>query len=151
VGGVGRICNCVHNALDEHSHAWGAPAFLCPRVRTDTLALGVRVMLTFAVRAMVVPLLLIAPGATAKQAAAPPKCQAQQLLCDLLPDSGKDRRVIAIEQIAAREDQHYIAPLIDLLRFIKDAQEYTQAIITLNRLTGKDWSVSADPVDDLIV
>src|SRR5436309_9807297 len=71
-----------------------------------------------------------------------PKCQAEPLLCDLLPDSGKDRRVSAIEQIARREDRRFIAPLLDLLRFIKNPQEYTQAIIALNRLTGKDWSNS---------
>ncbi|MBA3913410.1 MAG: DUF3179 domain-containing protein [Acidobacteriales bacterium] len=99
---------------------------------------------------------LMLPLAAAQQAAsAPPvvapKCEAEQLLCDLLPSSSKERRIHAIEQIARVEDRRYTAPLIDLLRFLKDPSEYTQSIIALNKLTGKDWSNSSDPVDDLII
>jgi hypothetical protein len=67
------------------------------------------------------------------------------LLNALLPDAGSDRRARALGEITASQDKRFIAPLIDLMRFVRSRDEYAATLEALRTLTGEkldDWQAA---------
>ena len=73
------------------------------------------------------------------------------LLHDLLPESGQERRSQALQEIARTNEKRYIAPLIDLLRFVSSRQDLAVILKTLNKLTGKNWGDASEPWEQLTI
>ena len=65
-------------------------------------------------------------------------------LKDLLPAAGADRRLDAVRRIERSRDRRFLAPLIDLLRFLQTRDEMVTVVETLNRLSGQ----KVDPWDN---
>jgi len=95
-------------------------------------------------------------ASSAQQRSIPPKVSSADsrqasLLHDLLPNSGPERRSRALQDIARSNDKRYIAPLIDLLRFVGTHEDFAAILKTLDKLTAKRWSDSSEPWAQLIV
>jgi hypothetical protein len=73
------------------------------------------------------------------------------LLKNLLPESGSSQRIEAIKAIGKSGDKRFIAPLIDVMRFLRTQEEYRAMVMTLDVLSGEDVAAWAAPLDDLIV
>jgi len=48
-------------------------------------------------------------------------------------------------------DKRFIAPLIDLLRFIRSREDYTTILDDLDQLTGRTWENSSEPWEQLTI
>ncbi|MGH8750176.1 MAG: hypothetical protein ACREUV_00560, partial [Burkholderiales bacterium] len=69
-------------------------------------------------------------------AAEPAVEKSAELLDQLLPKAGGERRQAAIRHIVKTRDQRFIAPLIDLLRFSQSRDEYFIIVDGLRALIG---------------
>ena len=86
-----------------------------------------------------------------RQKGSPADSKQASLLHDLLPESGQERRSKALQEIARTNEKRYIAPLIDLLRFVGSRQDLAAILKTLEKLTGKNWSNSSEPWEQLTI
>lgn len=86
-----------------------------------------------------------------QQKGSPADSKQASLLHDLLPDSGQERRREALQKIARTNEKRFIAPLIDLLRFVVSPGDSAEILKTLNKLTGKNWSNSSEPWEQLTI
>ncbi len=69
----------------------------------------------------------------------------------LLPDHPSIDRTRVIKAITASNDQRFVAPLIDLIRFIDDPNERLSIVKALTELTGEDVQSFEEPWRDLLL
>ena len=74
-----------------------------------------------------------------------PKDNSASLLEALLPDAGEKKRATALREIAQGKDRRFIAPLIDLLRFVNSRDEYVVLLETLTSLIGEKIEGADNP------
>jgi hypothetical protein len=80
-----------------------------------------------------------------------PESEASALLKNLLPEASTKERIEAIKSIGRSHDKRFIAPLIDVMRFLRTQDEYQAMLKTLDVLTGENVAAWRAPLDDLIV
>jgi hypothetical protein len=73
------------------------------------------------------------------------------LLGGLLPDADGKIHVSALREIARTNDKRFIAPLIDLLRFVSSQEEYVAILQTLTALIGEKITAADDPWEALTI
>lgn len=121
-------------------------------MRKETFAKPARAVLLLMAFVSASSLLL---GSTSQKKSATGLTEAA-VLHDLLPQPDGQRRNHALQEHALQEivrtrDKRFIAPLIDLLRFVSSQQDYLETINALSQLTGKDWSASSQPWEELTI
>ena len=84
-------------------------------------------------------------------AATTAKDKSAALLEALLPDAGEEKRATALHEIAQAKDKRFIAPLIDLLRFVNSRDEYVVLLQTLTGLVGEKIAGADNPWEALTV
>ncbi len=77
--------------------------------------------------------------------------EAAILLKALLPEMGNDARERALDKLAQSKDKRFIAPLLDLLRFVNTREEYVAIAKTLRTLTGEKVEEFEEPWERLTV
>ena len=77
--------------------------------------------------------------------------EAAIVLKALLPESGEDGRERALGKLAQSKDKRFIAPVLDLLRFVKTRDEYLALAKTLRTLTGEKVEEFEEPWERLTV
>lgn len=73
-----------------------------------------------------------------------------ELLDQLLPKAGGERRLAAIRQIIKTRDQRFIAPLIDMLRFSQSRDEYFIILEGLHALSGEKLDGEENPWERMV-
>ena len=73
------------------------------------------------------------------------------LLNALLPEASGDARARALRHLAKSQDKRFIAPLIDLMRFVNAHEEYVAILQALQTLTGERVDESENPWEALTV
>lgn len=77
--------------------------------------------------------------------------ETEALLKALLPKAGTEARERALREVTKSKDKRFIAPLIDLMRFVRTREEYLAVTQTLRALTGEKIEEVEDSWEGLTV
>jgi hypothetical protein len=93
-----------------------------------------------------IPLLLVWAAPVPADAGTLPDAEARQVLADLLPSAGPERRERAQRRIAEASDERFAGPLIDLLRFPDSVEDLARSVTVLRSLGASAPPSSPDDV-----
>ncbi len=77
--------------------------------------------------------------------------EAERLLQALLPPINSEDLTRALDQLSRSKDKRFIAPLIDLLRFVNSRDDYLLVLDTLQALTGEKLGPSEDAWEKITI